>query len=414
LAEYRSILGEVHVVCHYENEDGVERRSPYSFGGSGFLLDSTTVLTAYHVVDEIHLPDTLRSSIRMEIEESCVTAELLAWDSILDVALLRLSNPVERPVYGLDRLSQGASLEYGDEILGLGHHSGLTTTLTSGIVSAPSRRAPELGNWIQIDAPVTRGASGGMLVGPDGYIHGVLVAGLVGEDLNFAIPSSDIVAVIDRLLSGRSVRHSWLGLLLRGEQPASDDGPGVIIRDIFPSSPVAQFDIPALSSIVEINHTPIRTVQEAQVLLGSTSPGNLVHLSLVANGDERELWVQTRSRPDYAMYNGHGEFDRIQTLYPFFGLEVDAEHPQRESFLDNQVPVTLLLYPVTRVDEMSFLASRGVAVGDHIGFIYDRFYGMTRVLRVFHLPAGKSVEELHSVSDYIFILERDRYDQNIL
>jgi len=74
----------------------------------------------------------------------------------------------------------------------------------------------------------------------------------------------------------------------------------------------------------------------------------------------------------------------------------------------------VLLYAVTRVDEQSFLASRGVRSGDRVGIVSDYFVGMTRVLQLFHLPTGMRIEDLHDVDDYFYTIERGRYDQNIL
>ncbi|MFW5685056.1 MAG: S1C family serine protease [Spirochaetota bacterium] len=412
--DYRAILAELHVVRHYENEDGLRRFSPWSFAGSGFLLSERFLLTAYHVVEAIHFEHTLEYEITVMLNGRRINADLHAWDSILDIAVLKLAEPVDVPVSGLARLSPRRDVTFGESIYGLGHHSGLTETLTSGVVSAPSRRAPEIGSWIQIDAPVTDGASGGMLIGSDGYIQGVLVAGLIGEDLNFAVPSHDVRSVIDRLVAGRSVRRPWLGLSLVDDEWSDEDERGVEIRDVFPSSPLAGYEIRHGDRILEVNHTEVSTVVGVQQLVAALSPGNAVHVKLVTDGKERELWIPAVSRPDYAMYNGHGVYDRVTTLYPFFGVEIDETSPETELVTDEGQSYAVLLYPVTRVDEKSFLASRGVRSGDRVGIVSDHFVGMTRVLQLFHPPNGMSIDELHHAGDYFYTMERGRYDQNIL
>lgn len=411
--QYRSILGQVHVSRSVENPDGITRRSSRTFAGSGFLVDESLLLTAYHVIEQVHDPSTESYAISVLLGDQRYTADLHGWDSVLDVAILRLEEPVQPEFDVLSRLAHSRTLDFGDEIYGLGHHSGLTETLTRGIISAPVRQAPEIGNWIQIDAPVTGGASGGMLIGPDGFIHGMLVAGLVGEDLNFAVPAADIRAVIDPFLEGAQLRRPWIGISLEPEF-IGEPNEGVRVRDRFPSSPVGATDMRAGDLIVEVNHTPVATVAEAQAAIGSVSPGNIVHLQ-IQRGDERnDRWVLAASRPDYALYNGHGEFDRIATLYPFFGFEIDEASLDSIDLVSSEGPYSIYLYGVQRVDERTFVHAMGVRPGDRVGFIFDRFYGMTRVVRLFHLPQSLTIGELHSVDDYIYTIERGRYDQNIM
>ena len=413
IADYRSILAQVHVSTSVENPDGIIRRSPRTFAGSGFLVGESLLVTAYHVVEEIHHPDVVGYEVTVMIDGSRFGATPHSWDSILDVAVLRLDESVPLEFDVIERLAHSHSLDFGDEIYGLGHHSGLAETLTGGIVSAPTRRAPEIGNWIQIDAPVTGGASGGMLIGPDGLIHGMLVAGLVGEDLNFAVPSTDILSVVDPLLEGVKLRRPWLGVLLMPDS-AGDEQPGVRVRDRFPSSPIAAADVAADDVITQVNHIPVSTVAEAQAAIGTVSPGNILHVQIQREDHVTDRWVLVASRPDYAMYNGHGEFDRISTLYPFFGFSINEYSLQAIELVSSDGPSSILLYTVDRVDERTFVHAMGVRTGHRVGFIFDEFFGMTRVVRLFHVPQGMSVDQLHSVDDYIYTIERGRYDQNIL
>ncbi len=414
ISDYRQLLGKVHVRSYFENPDGLERFNADTFSGSGFLLTGQYLLTAYHVVEEVHWPDTKRSEIEVFVDDTWVEAELLAWDSILDLAILELAETQTPRVNGLDRLSRRSDLELGEPVFTLGHHSGLTETLTRGVVSAPRRRAPELGEWIQIDAAVTSGASGGLLIGSDGLIQGLVVAGLIGEDLNFAVPAASIRTVVDRLLRGESIRKPWLGISLVPEPIGEADESGIEIRDVFPSSPLAQHNIDKGATIMEINHQQVDTVAQAQTILGASYPGNAIHIAVRSGDEHRDYWVMALSRPDYAVYNGHGRFDRIDTLYPFFGFSVDVTGVDSVVTSNEAGNITVLLYPVSEVDQASFVASRGIQKGDRIGIIADEFIGMTRVLRILHIPRGMSLETLHQVSDYIYTIERGRYDQNIL
>ena len=99
-------------------------------------------------------------------------------------------------------LGNSDSLKQGFPIYVMGHHLRLTSTLTKGIISASTRRAPEVGTWIQVDTNVGPGASGGMLIGEDKLIYGVIVAGII-YNTNFAVPSNTILQILlTRLMSG--------------------------------------------------------------------------------------------------------------------------------------------------------------------------------------------------------------------
>jgi hypothetical protein len=129
---------------------------------------------------------------------------------------------------------------------------------------------------------------------------------------------------------------------------------------------------------------------------------------------EREIYTVAAGRPDFALYNGHGEFDRIATLYPLFGFAIDVTLPQSVQIAHEGGNTEIILYPVTAVENDSFLESRGVQVGDLLGFIADEYYNMTREIVVFHLPTGHTLSDLHDLDDYVYIMRRGRYGQNIL
>jgi hypothetical protein len=252
-----------------------------------------------------------------------------------------------------------------------------------------------------------------MVIDSDGYIIGVIVAGLVGEDLNFAIPSASIRSVIDSLMHGEAVRRPWIGLSLR-EPDLGREG-GVQVRDVFPSSPLVKGEIGRDTVIESINGTGVDSVETAQRLLSLLRPGNIVRLGVSdGNGFPSELLVIAASRPDFALYNGHRENDRIATLHPFFGFSIDDANPQPVRVMHDGGTTELTMYRVTAVEPESFVASRGVAVGDRIGFLEDEFFGMTREIVIFHLPAGQTIGDLHDIDDYIYIMRQGRYDRDIL
>ena len=220
---YNRILAEIQVMIEYADDELIQRIKRPS--GTGFLIDSRHVLTAYHVVEGIFALDTTRATVSLYVQnQRFEDVTVVAWDSLTDLALLELDRTLPVPFDSPDQLfGDSAALTQGAAMYCLGNHNGLVSTLTKGIVSSTDRKAPEVGSWIQVDAAVTPGASGGLMIGEDGKVYGMLVAGFLYEDINFVVPSSIILEVIDRLREKKRVLRPWLGLLCR-EDP-SGSGP---------------------------------------------------------------------------------------------------------------------------------------------------------------------------------------------
>jgi S1-C subfamily serine protease len=200
-----------------------------------------------------------------------------SYDALTDIALLELREAQPFPFKISEMFGDSTSLKQGFSVYCLAHHNKLSSTLTRGIVSAVSRKAPEVGNWIQIDANVTPGASGGLLIGEDLKVYGMVVAGLLFEDINFAVPSQSIFEVLDRLKAGQPLKRPWLGLLL--EQPRHKTWDPKII-EVFPSSPLSQLKVDENAILMEINHQRILTITQAQEMINSLEAGNIVHIKI--------------------------------------------------------------------------------------------------------------------------------------
>ena len=147
--------------------------------GSGFFIDKRGyVLTNYHVVQSEVNPEYegfSRLYIRLpESENERIPAQVVGWDSVLDLALLKTQ--VE-PDYVFPILSK-SYCQPGDRIFAIGSPGGLSSTVTSGIVSASGRRFLQIGSSLQVDVPINPGNSGGPLLNEDGSLIGVVFAGI--------------------------------------------------------------------------------------------------------------------------------------------------------------------------------------------------------------------------------------------
>ena len=413
--QFRPLVSAVHVKVWYETPDGVERYVYDSFSGTGIRLDERQVLTNYHVVEDAFWDDVERYEFWIELaDERQVQAELVAWDTIADLAVLETVSEVPIAFSPLDRFSGHEEAQVGMSVVAFGNHSGLRGTLTSGVISSIDRRAPELGTWYQLDAGITGGASGGLVLGNEGQILGIVVAGIRSEDINFAIPAQTVRRSIDFLRAGRNVRNPWLGLML--DAKPETDAAGVEIRDIFPGSPLKEYGVEIGDRILAVGGQAVSTIAEAQAALLRQQAGNLTRVKLAsAGGKERELFVFLPARPDFAAANGHRGFNRLETLYPEFDFSVDEEDSISIRSGSGDSVSELTFYLVSRVRPGSWMESVGVRAGDRVGIFEDRIRFGRRFLSLLHLPQGfEHPNDLHDPDDYILILERGLYNENIL
>ncbi|MBN2533073.1 MAG: serine protease [Spirochaetales bacterium] len=411
-SDFKTIIVEIHVKRQYQTKLGIKRKE--SFFGTGFFIDRHHILTAFHIVEPLLDVDTEFSEIYIYYNDKKYTkAEIKDWDSITDIAVVEVKEDIPVPeVSFFDYYGNSDSLRQGDTIYTLGHHEGFTATLTKGIISAPKRDAPEVGEWIQIDAHIAPGASGGLLIGEDNRVYGMLVAGIVFEDINFAVPSNLILSVIDRLIRKKSVKRPWLGLLLEEDR---DQKIPVSIIEIFPTSSLNDYGIKAGVRLMEINHTKITSVARAKALVNRMFAGNIVHLKIQKDpATVKDFYIHLDRRPDYPIYNATREWNKLSTLWAYFGFQVDIDSKVNKIFTFEGKKYNTDIYRVLKVKRDSILDNMGVVQADYIGIIDDSFYDKTRHLTVIHFPKDLIFSELYSINEIIYELSKGNYDENIL
>jgi hypothetical protein len=294
----------------------------------------------------------------------------------------------------------------------LGHHEGLTATLTKGIISSPYRKAPEFGSWIQIDAALAPGASGGMLIGKDNLIYGLLVKGVIYEDINFVVPSNLILGVLDILIQGKNVKRPWLGLLLVESQ---EDKGSVRLDYIFPSSPLKDLDVHMNEELVSINTIAVDSIETAKKIIGELETGNLVNVRIrKSDMKEQDYFVLLARRPDYAIYNATRNRDRLETLYPSFGFAVNVDSKKTITFNLKNEKISIDFFEVIRSKKETFLDNMGVKAGDYLGIILDIYENQNRYIQLLHLSEESPFEKDIDITDYIYSIKKSKYDGNIL
>lgn len=253
----------------YEQNLPAVRRRVESSLGSGVIVDG-----AGHIVTNLHV---IRGAaeIRVQLADGRVVKPLVVGtDADTDLAVLRIDLP-DLPVMPLGRSDE---LRAGDVVLAIGNPLGLSQTVTQGIVSAIGRgslRLVTFADFIQTDAAINFGNSGGALIDADGDLIGintaVLAQQLGTEGIGFAIPVNLVRGVVGEIIEYGRVRRGWLGVHVVGDTSRRFSAPVIGIID--KGSPAERAGLRPGDLILELNGKPILTDQEALTQVAASLPG---------------------------------------------------------------------------------------------------------------------------------------------
>jgi serine protease Do len=340
--------------------------------GSGFIIDpSGYVVTNNHVVENAHkitviLPDNSRQP-----------AKVIGRDPKTDLALLKIDAGHKLPFV---RWGDSSTVEVGDWVVAVGNPFGLGGTVTAGIVSALGRDINEgpYDNFIQLDAPINRGNSGGPTFNLQGQVIGINTAiyspsgGSVG--IGFAIPSNTAEEVIEQLKTRGFVTRGWLGVAIQtvtptiartlGIDPAHPHG--ALVASVNPGSPAAKAGIKQGDVILDAGGRPVKTVHDLPLIVADTPPGRKLDLT-VRRGGKRVTLVATvgemPKNPQVAMEEGPQTASGL-------GLDLSSITPQlRRRF---GIPTSVEGVVVTDVADGSPAGALGIQPGDVIQSIDQR------------------------------------------
>jgi len=270
--------------------------------GSGVIVSPDgEVLTNWHVVDKaVQVRCLLYDGRAMD-------AEVVGTDKDTDLAVVRLKRPDTKPV-PLAELGDSDVLKEGDFVMAMGAPWGLSRSVSIGIVSCTHRFLPESSEyslWLQTDASISPGNSGGPLVNTDGQVVGINTLGaLMGGDMGFSVPSNTIRHILAQIREFGKVNWSWTGLQL---QPLRDfdrnmyfEGTdGVIVAETDPESPARRAGLLPRDRILEVGGQPISAVTSENLpslrrLLGLLPKGRPADIKFLRN--EKVITVQLTPR----------------------------------------------------------------------------------------------------------------------
>ncbi|EHN6576666.1 serine endoprotease DegQ [Salmonella enterica subsp. enterica serovar Anecho] len=270
---------------------------PFEGLGSGVIIDAAKgyVLTNNHVINQAQ-----KISIQLNDGRE-FDAKLIGGDDQSDIALLQIQNPSKLTQIAI---ADSDKLRVGDFAVAVGNPFGLGQTATSGIISALGRSGLNLEgleNFIQTDASINRGNSGGALLNLNGELIGINTAilapggGSIG--IGFAIPSNMAQTLSQQLIQFGEIKRGLLGI--KGTEMTADIAKafklnvqrGAFVSEVLPNSGSAKAGVKSGDVIISLNGKPLNSFAELRSRIATTEPGTKVKLGLLRDGKPLEVEV---------------------------------------------------------------------------------------------------------------------------
>ena len=295
-----------------KNSRNEEDRTVQSLG-SGFVIDpSGLIVTNNHVIaDADEITANFADGRKLE-------AEVVGIDDKTDLALLKVEAPVP---FEAAKFGRSDKMRVGDWVLAIGNPFGFGGTVTAGIVSALDRdiNSGPYDHYIQTDASINRGNSGGPLFNIGGEVIGINTAimsptgGSIG--IGFAVPAEIAVPVIEQLRRFGKVQRGWIGVRIQDvtEEVASGLGmaeaKGAFIAGLSGDGPAAKAGIKEGDVVIEFNGKPVKGMRELPRLVADTPPGDTVDITVMRDGQRVTLKIEVGLLEDekVAAANAGGE-----------------------------------------------------------------------------------------------------------
>ena len=263
-------------------EFGAPQERKSSALGSGFIIDEKgIVVTNNHVIQDA-------DDIIIRVGDKEIKAKVLGADPLSDIAVLQLeTNEKFKPV----KFGDSDKARIGDWVIAIGNPFGLGGTVTSGIISARNRSIglSRYEDFIQTDASINQGNSGGPLFDMNGNVIGINTA-ILGRNgsigIGFSIPSNSAKIVIDQLIEFGETKRGWLGVRIQdvtkeiAEVEKLDKPRGALVASVAENSPSAKAGVKAGDIILEFNGEKINQMKELPMIVARTAVGKKVEVKI--------------------------------------------------------------------------------------------------------------------------------------
>jgi len=302
-----------------------QRRQTVVGEGSGFFITADGyAVTNNHVIDHA-------KSVQVTTDDGSIyTAKVVGTDSKTDLALIKVDGQKDFPfVKFADQAPR-----VGDWVVAVGNPFGLGGTVTAGIVSARGRDigAGPYDDYIQIDAPINKGNSGGPAFDINGNVIGVNTAiysptgGSVG--IGFDIPAETAKLVVAQLRQSGHVTRGWLGVQIQPVTASIADSlgmkkaEGAMVDEPQSGSPAAKAGIEAGDVITAVNGTPVKDARDLARTIGMLAPNSSVKLDVLRNGQSKDISLTLGELPNQQQAKADTENAQPASGVPHLGLSV--------------------------------------------------------------------------------------------
>ncbi|MDB5408610.1 MAG: Do family serine endopeptidase [Rhodospirillales bacterium] len=352
---------------------GVQRPQIHSLGSGFVIAASGLIVTNNHVIagaEEINviLPDDTK-----------LKAQVVGRDTVTDLALLKVD-----PKQPLTEIKWGDSTKarVGDWVLAVGNPFGLGGSVTAGIVSARARdlQAGPYDDFLQTDASINRGNSGGPLVNLAGEVIGINTAiyspsgGSIG--IGFAIPSSLAQPVIEQLMKSGKVERGWIGVRIQAmsdeiaDTVGLDKPRGALVTDVDQNSPAARAKLLPGDVILSFDGKPIEKTRQLPRLVAETPADKTVPVGLWRDGKDLAVDVKVGALNTEKLAAAPAPADSPQKVTPTIdavGMSLAKVTPDLRHDMELGDDVKGVI--VVDIDEDSAAAKQGVQPGDVVGAV---------------------------------------------
>lgn len=277
--------------------DGKDQNAPQGHGvGCGFIIESKgLIVTNNHVVDGA-------SAVKVTLTDGrTFDAKVVGTDPVSDVALIKVDSANALPAVGF---GSSNDIQVGDDVMAVGNPFGLSSTVTRGVISAKAR---DIGsgvydNYLQTDAAINKGNSGGPLLNDAGQVVGMNTAilspsgGSIG--IGFAVPSDEVQKIVAQLENGSKVEHGWLGVQIEAVTPdmavalGMDKPEGAMVSAVTPDSPAAKAGIKRGDIITQFGDASIHVLHDLPRAVAMTMPDTNSPVEVLRAGKKVDLNVQ--------------------------------------------------------------------------------------------------------------------------
>jgi len=352
-----------------EGPDGPRSEPPHRGAGSGFIIDGDgSILTNNHVIDRAE-----RITVKLS-DGRTLRARVIGADPDTDIALIKVDGQSGLPVAPL---GDSSTLRMGEWVCAIGNPLGYEHSVTVGVISFLGRKLfdASLDNYIQTDAAINFGNSGGPLINSRGEVIGINAAiSSRASSIGFAVPINGATAVLAQLRARGRVSRGYIGVALRDVDPDLERslklpvGHGALVQDITAGSPGDRAGLQAYDIIVSLDDVEI--VNDDQLIreISGRTPGTPARLKIVRDGRQQVVTLKLAERPPRDTAGNRSDApaptgDRLKADPDSLTLGLIVRDLDRQTAERLELPKQTQGVLITRVEPMSSSFDGGIERG---------------------------------------------------